>query len=188
MAQGINLLPELTEQEVKKEFYRRKISVVSIAALLSVAIVLLGIFAYQLFLQTSRSRVEREAKSIEKQILEQQDKEILQRTLVDKLNQIRVILSEAVPISSAVANISNLARESGGISIKSVDLKSDGDVSLAGAASNSRALGRFFNAVISSETQKIFDQIVLNHLSRDKGSPFNFSINMDFKPRGLIEK
>src|SRR3989344_8845931 len=142
MAQGINLLPELTEQEVKKEFYQRKISVVSIAALLCVALILLGIFAYQLFLQTQRSRVEADAKNLEKQILDQQSKEILQRTLTDKLNQIQIILSEVVPVSSAVANISNLARESGGISINSINLKSDGDVSLEGAASNSRVLGR----------------------------------------------
>lgn len=185
MAQGINLLPEVTEQEVRKDVYKRKLNVVSIAALLAVALILLGIFAYQLSLKTLKTRAERESKNLEEQISFQKEKEIAQRALVDKLDQIDKLLDEAIPVSSAVANVSNLAKGSGRVTITALDVKSDGDVDVSGKASDSNTLGKFFNALISTNIQNIFDEVTLTTLSGERGEPYNFTINMDFKLKGL---
>lgn len=188
MAQGINLLPELTEREARKEVYKRKVNIVSIAVLLSVAVILVGLFAYQLFLQTSRSRAERESENLENQILDQKEKEIAQLALVDKLNQIDKLLNEGVPTASAVATVSDLASGSGGVSITSFKIKSDGDVLLAGTARNSRTLEKFFESLISKNIKATFDNIILINLSGERGKPYDFSIDMDFKPKGIIER
>ena len=81
MAQSINLLPRVTEAQARKEVYKKKINVTSIAALLAVALVFLGLFAYQLFLQTSRTRVERQSQIKEEEISSQKEKEISQRAI-----------------------------------------------------------------------------------------------------------
>ncbi len=185
MAQGINLLPELTEKESRKEVYKRKVNVISIAALLAVALIFLGLFAYQLFLQTSKTRVDRESGNLEEQISLQLPKEVAQRVLVDKLNQIDKLLSEGVPVASAVANVSDLARGSGRISINTLRISSDGDVVVSGTAADSNTLGKFFKTLISTDIRNIFDKVTLSNLSGEKAEPFSFTIEMDFKPKGL---
>lgn len=188
MAQGINLLPELAEAEAKKGIYKRKVNVVSIAALLSVAVILLGLFAGQLFLQTSRTRVESESKNLEDQIASFKSKEIAQRALVDKLDQIDRLLNESIPVSSAVANISTLTKKNGSINLTRLNVKSDGDVQISGTAANSSSLGKFIKALISEQTKKIFDSIDLSDLSKEKETPYNFTIDMDFQLKGLVPK
>lgn len=186
MAQEINLLPQLTEKEVSREVYKKKVNVSAIAALLGVVVILLGLFSYQLFLQTSRTRVDREAKNIEDQIQQQQTKEISQRALVDKLNQIEKLLNEAPPVSSAVANVLKLSKE-GNISLSQVSVKSDGDVQVAGTSTTSTLLGKFFKALADVD-EKIFAKINLSNLSKEAGEPYQFTIDMDFQLKGLIPK
>ena len=88
MAQGINLIPKVSKGDSRRIVYKKKINVVAIASLLTVAVIFLALFAYQLFLQTSRNRVESRVMAVRDQIKTQQTKEISQRALVDKLNEI----------------------------------------------------------------------------------------------------
>lgn len=187
MAQGINLLPEIGEEQKKKINIKRKINVLAITALLAVAIILFGLFSYQLFLQTSRTRIQRESKNLESQILEKSALEISQRSLVDKLNEIDKILSEAIPISSAVANIRSLSQKSAGVTVTSIDVKADGDVTVTLSSGSSTAIETFIETLISEGVKPIFDEATLTNLSREKGDPFSFTIDMDFQPRGLAK-
>ncbi|MEX0616782.1 MAG: hypothetical protein WD231_03175 [Candidatus Woykebacteria bacterium] len=188
MAQGINLLPQIAEDEAKKEVYKRKLNVSSIGALLGVSAILVGIFSYQLFLQTTRSRVEKESQRLEGEIVAQKEKEISQRALVDKLNQIQKTLDEEVPVSSAVANISNLAEESGAVKIENIDVNSDGDVSIGGVANNSASLSKLIKAIISERYTPKFNKVILSNLSNENKSSYKFVIDMTFIPRGLVAK
>ncbi len=186
MAQGINLLPEITESEARKEVYKKKVNVVAIAALLAVALIFLGLFAYQLFLQTSRSRVEREAKNLEEQILSQKEKEVSQRKLVDKLNQIEVLLSEAVPTASAVANISSVVKKAGDTSTTSLVVKSDGDMLWGANVNNSKGVEAVFTELALAEARGVFERMAIESLSKDENEPFIITVSLDFKPRGVI--
>jgi cell division protein FtsL len=186
MAQGINLLPEITETEARKEVYKKKVNVVAIAALLAVALIFLGLFAYQLFLQTSKSRVEREAKNLEEQILSQKEKEVSQRKLVDKLNQIEVLLSEAVPTASAVANISNVARKASSTSTTSLVVKSDGDVLWGANVKNSKGVGEVFEELEQAEARGVFERMTIESLSKEEDEDFIITVSLDFKPRGVL--
>lgn len=185
MAQSINLLPRITEDQARKEVYKKKINVTSIAALLAVALIFLSLFAYQLFLQTSRSRVDRQSQNIEEEISSQKEKEISQRALIDKLDQIDSLLGSAIPNASAVANISDIAKKSGNISIGNVSIQSDGDVTFGGVATDSKKIEKLIKELISSEERGIFGAITLQNLSREEDEPYNFTINMDFLLKGL---
>lgn len=185
MAQGINLLPEITETQSRTEVYKKKVNVVAISALLAVAIIFVGLFAYQLFLQTSRSRVENEAKELQDQILSQQTKEISQRTLVDKIGEIDKLLGEAVPTASAVANITRVAKKSGNVSVVKLVVKDDGDVIFSGRAKTTTSIQKLFQNLIGSGLLATFGDVSLESLSKEEGEPYTFTINMDFKPRGL---
>ena len=185
MAQSINLLPKVTEAQARKEVYKKKINVTSISALLAVGLIFLGLFAYQLFLQTSRSRVDRQSQNIEGEISNQREKEISQRALVDKLDQIDSLLSAAIPNASAVANISAIAKKSGDISVDQVSIQADGDITFGGVATNSKKIQKLINELISSEEKGIFGVISLQNLSKEEGEPYKFTIDMDFLLKGL---
>ncbi len=184
----INLLPELSQKDVRAEVYKRSASVTSVAALLFVALVLVGLFAYQLFLKTSTSRTESNAKDLQNQILNQKSKEITQRSLVDKLNEIDVLLKGAVPTSSVAASLTKLAKGSGAISLTQLTVKSDGSVAVSGTANGSASLSRFLKTLVSKDLESSFGKVVLDNLSAEKGSPYNFSVNMNFIPVGITEK
>ena len=188
MAQGINLLPEITESESRGVVYKKKINVVAIASLLAVAVIFLALFAYQLFLQTSRSRIENRAKDVQDQIQTQQTKEISQRTLVDKLTEIDRLLSQAVPSAKAVSEIRKVAKSSGNVSIIRLSIKSDGDLIVGGSTNSSRSIQRLFKGLIDSEALEKFGDVSLESLSKEAGEPFIFTLNMDFKPKGLNNK
>lgn len=186
MAQGINLLPEQSERESKKEVYKKKINVVAIASLFTVALIFLGLFAYQLFLQSARSRVETQAKDVQDQVTAQKAKEVSQRTLVDKLNQIDSLLDQAVPSAEAVSEIRKLAKKSGNISITVLSVKSDGDLVFGGSTNSTINIQKLFQEIIGSEQIDNFGAITLESLSKEEGQPYLFTLNMDFKPRGLV--
>ncbi len=185
MAQSINLLPRVTEAQARKEVYKKKINVTSIAALLAVALVFLGLFAYQLYLQTSRTRVERQSQLKEEEISSQRQKEISQRALIDKLDQIDSLLASNIPNASAVANIADIAKKSGNIAIDQVSIQSDGDITFGGIATDSKKIEKLIKELISSEERGIFGAITLQNLSREEDEPYNFTINMDFLLKGL---
>ena len=185
MAQGINLIPEVTEGESREIVYKKKINVVAIASLLTVAVVFLALFAYQLFLQTSRSRVESRAADVQDQIQVQQTKEISQRTLVDKLTEIDRLLTQAVPSSKAISEIRKIAKSSGNISIKRLSIKSDGDLVFGGSTDSTLSIQKLFKGLISSDALENFGDVSLESLSKEQGEPFVFTLNMNFIPRGL---
>lgn len=188
MAQGINLLPDKTERESFVVGYKKKVNVVAIASLLFVAVIFLTLFAYQLFLQTSRSRVENQAVNAQDQIQTQQTKEISQRALVDKLTEIDRLLNQAVPSAEAVSEIRKVAKSSGNISIERLSIKSDGDLIFGGSTRSTLNIQKLFKDLIASEALENFADVSLESLSKEEGEPFVFTLNMDFKPRGLDNK
>lgn len=188
MAQGINLIPEVSKGESRRIFYKKKINVVAIASLLTLAVVFLTLFSYQLFLQTSRSRVESRVKTVQDQIQTQQIKEISQRALVDKLNEIDRLLTQAVPSSKAVSEMRKIAKSSGNISIKRLSIKSDGDLVFGGSTNSTLSIQKLFKGLISSDALENFGDVSIESLSKEEGEPFIFTLNMDFKPRGVGNK
>ena len=185
MAQGINLLPEISDKDTRTEVYKKKVNVIAITSLLAIALIFMGLFAYQLFLQTSRSRVEGESKEKQEQILTQQTKEISQRTLVDKVTEIDKLLGEAVPTASAVATISDVAKRSGDVVVVKLSVKSDGDVIFSGSTSSTLSIQKLFRNLIDTSILSTFANVSLESLSKEEDQPYSFTINLDFLPKGL---
>ncbi|MCH7541978.1 hypothetical protein IH981_04370, partial [Patescibacteria group bacterium] len=102
MAQDINLLPEISEAEVKSGAYRRKINFTAVASLLVVAAILLALFGYWLFLAAQSRRIDSQTKEAESVILSQSRKEITRRSLVEKLDEVDKFILGVIPYSEAV--------------------------------------------------------------------------------------
>jgi len=188
MAQGINLLPEISDKDTRTEVYKKKVNVIAITSLLAIALIFMGLFAYQLFLQTSRSRVEGESKEKQEQILTQQTKEISQRTLVDKVTEIDKLLGEAVPTARAVATLSDIAKKSGDVLVVKLSVRSDGDVIFSGTTGSTTSIQKLFRNLIDTGILSTFANVSLESLSKEEDQPYNFTINLDFLPRGLKNK
>ena len=126
--------------------------------------------------------------AVRDQIKTQQTKEISQRALVDKLNEIDRLLNQAVPSSEAISEIRKIATRAGNVSIERLSIKSDGDLVFGGSTNSTLSIQKLFKDLINSKSLENFGDVSLESLSKEEGEPFIFTLNMDFKPRGLGNK
>ncbi len=186
MAAGIELLPEVTEEESKKSTYNRSVNVIAIVALLIVAAVLFGLFGYQMFLSTSVRSIETKTKEAEQEILSQSRKEATHRLLVDKLEATSNFLSSQLIYSEGWKEMLKIFRGSGA-QLTDSEFGSDGIFRIIGKSKNSKVLGKLIGGLINEARADTFDQVELVDLSKeDTGEPYVFTIDMKFLKKGLM--
>src|SRR3990172_1971002 len=106
MEGGINLLPQLTEKEIKAGVYRRKINIAALASVGLIGIIIVALFSYQLFLTFRANNIEERTNKATSQIVENKDTEILNRSLKEKVTQLQTILTSEIPTSILIDQIS----------------------------------------------------------------------------------
>ncbi len=187
MAAGIEFLPKTIEEEAKQGVYKRSVNVVAIVSLLIVAAILAALFGYQMFLSTSAGSIETKTKEAEDIILseEQNRKEVTHRLLVDKLDATSNFLSSQLVYSEGFKEILSIFRKSGANWISS-EFNSNGVFRIIGKSKNSKILGKLIGGLINESRADTFDMVELVDLTKEKGEPYIFSIDMKFLKKGLM--
>ncbi|MDP2720380.1 MAG: hypothetical protein Q8O75_00255 [bacterium] len=185
MAEDINLLPEVTEEQVKKAGGRRNVNVAAISSLLIVAAILLSLFGYELFLSSSAKRIESQTKAAEENIVSQSRKEITHRLLVGKIEAASQFLASELPYSEGYSQLIEIIKKSGCVLTEST-FKSDGALTIIGEAKTSSNLETLINQLTGKEAAKIFDNARLVDLVWDnKNNFYKFTIDVKFLKKGI---
>ena len=186
MAEDINLLPEVTEKEVKKGVYQRTVNMAAIIALLIVAAILLALFGYQFFLASTAKRIDSQTKSAEQEISNQRSKEITRRALVGKLDVANIFLASSTPYSEAMGKILGVFKKSG-ITLVESTFKGAGQISISGEAKSSNNFGKLVDGLTDEKLSDTFDRVRLVSLTGVEKEPYKFTIDLRFLKKGLME-
>lgn len=187
MAEDINLLPEISEEEAKKGAQKRTVNTAAIASLLVVAVILLALFGYQLFLAASATRIEAQTRAAEEQILAQARKEATHRLLVEKLEKASQFLANALPYSEGHSLLTNILKKCECTLTEAV-FKDDGGLSISGDAGSSSNLEKLVTGLTSEETSEAFGRANMDTLVKQSPDPYKFTIDVKFLKKGLHEQ
>ena len=184
MAEGIELLPDEKKPKLKIGDYKRFVNIGAILSLLIIGAVLFGVFGYQLFIESSAKRIETQTAAAEQEIIAQSRKEITHRLLVDKLEEASKFLAAQLPYSEGYKKIIDIIKKSGAVLVSS-QLISSGTFTLVGNAKNSTVLDKLVKKLTGEEASDTFDQVKLVSLTKEKGEPYVFTIDVRFLKRGI---
>ncbi len=191
MESGINLLPQLTNKEVKAGVYRRKINIAALGLIGVVGLIIVALFAYQIFLTLLAGNVERRTEEATSKIVENRDTEILNRSLVEKAQQLQTILDSGVPTSSIVEQLDLAANNiPEPVKLKAISVIAKNQITVDGIAvgSNpSESLKTWIDNLTSISGQDYFTKISLSSLTGSKSEGYSFSFTMDFLKKGLFK-
>jgi len=177
---GINLIPELSEREVKGQSNRRNVNLIAIGSLGVVGIIILVIILYQVYLALVANNVKDQSSQLQQKIGQLADVEISTLALKDKLSRINKILKNAFPASAAAGEV---LADGAPITISGVEMQDNQDVLVNGVAGSSDVLGAWLDNL---SADKFFGHINLVSLVRDDKTPgYSFSILMNYTKKGL---
>lgn len=186
MESGINLLPEITEKEIKAGVYRKKVNIAAFGALAMVGLIILGLISYRVYLSASAATVENRSKTATENILKNSTIEISSIALKEKLDKIQNILVSEIPTSVLIDEVNKAAATSKPIAIQSLNAQADGTVIVDGTAANSDIFREWIDNLTSSTSQDFFSKINLVTLTGDP-SGYKFSFSMTFLKKGVYQ-
>ncbi|OGY31579.1 MAG: hypothetical protein A3A57_01750 [Candidatus Woykebacteria bacterium RIFCSPLOWO2_01_FULL_41_12] len=193
MAQDINLLPEITEEEVRKSTYTRRVNFVAIASLLVIGTILLAVFGYWLFLAANSERLKVQTKNAEEQILSPSltRKEITRRSLVERLNEAGQFVSSVIPYSESIDKIIKFFSASK-VSLTENEFKDSGDQTLIGEFVSPSHFKTLTDKFISEGETENFDNVTLVSLTKEeldektgKEGNYIFNLGMKYLKKGI---
>ena len=187
MAQDINLLPEITEEEVRKSAYTRRVNFVAIASLLVVGTILLAVFGYWLFLAANSERLKVQTKNAEEQILSPSltRKEITRRSLIERLNEAGQFIASVVPYSESIDKIIKFFSVSK-VSLTENEFKDSGDLTLIGEFDSPSHFKTLTDKFTSEGETVNFGSVTLVSLTKEEldektGKEGNYIFNLGMK-------
>ena len=184
MAEGIEFLPDEKERKLKVPDYKRFVNVGAIASLLVIATILFGLFGYQFYMGSSAKRIEAQTAAAEQDILAQSRKEITHRLLVDKLEKASGFITAQLPYSEGYKKIIDILKKSGAVLVGG-ELANTGTFTIVGNATNAAVLDKVKKGLTAEDMADTFDQVKLVSLTREKGEPYVFTIDLRFLKKGL---
>lgn len=197
-ATGINFLPEVAEKEIQKGVYKRKINVVAVGALLAVGLIIFGLISYQLFLSAQAGQLKKDTTKQEARFTEKRSDgstlaeiEIKNEALIDKLNKAEKFLKEQLPGSVAIgetqtaANTDADAANAPEISLKKLNLTSDGTYLVTGFATNSQVFNTWVTNLTNTNGLEYFAKINMVNFTGAPARGYDFDFNLKFVKRGV---
>lgn len=187
MESGINLLPEITEKEIKAGVYQKKVNIFALGALGAVGLIILGLIAYRVFLAVNAQTVENRSKTATDNITKYiSDVEIPNDTLKEKLDKIQNLLTNEVPTSSVIDQLTAAAQTSQPVTISGLSAQSDGTILVDGTVTNSDTFREWVNNLTNTNGQDYFSKINVVSLTGDS-SGYKFSLAMNFLKKGVYQ-
>ena len=184
MAEGIEFLPDEKERKLKVPDYKRFVNVGAIASLLVIATILFGLFGYQFYMGSSAKRIEAQTAAAEQDILAQSRKEITHRLLVDKLEKASGFITAQLPYSEGYKKIIDILKKSGAVLVGG-ELANTGTFTIVGNATNAAVLDKVKKGLTAEDMADTFDQVKLVSLTKEKGEPYVFTIDVRFLKKGI---
>jgi hypothetical protein len=185
MAEGINLLPEIAEVEVKRGVYRRKINIFALLVLAVLVAILLGFILYWGYLGVRAKTLSDQTTAAEKKISEQTAKEINQRALVGKLDMGKNFLTTALPYSVSMDKIIGIVEGIANLTSNTFDSK---NLEIAGEVSDTTKFSTLVDRLNDPALSGTFGTLVLNSLTKGAAdNPYKFDINFKFLKEGTAE-
>ena len=178
MAQEINLVPEIAEEEIKKGVYRQKSNVAALVSLVIVVAIILGLFGAQLLLLFLEKRTDSDTQKARDAISAQKDKDITRRSLVEKLTKAQEFLALRSPYSVGFGSLIKLAADSNLI-LKETKFEESGIVTVTGEAASSAELAKLITSLDAASFTKNFAEAQLVSLTGSSGKPY--TITLDFR-------
>jgi Tfp pilus assembly protein PilN len=177
----INLLPQLKAEEV--EFLRRKklLELLSVAALIVAAVVVIGVFAYWAILGNEAAAVNSKIEQTQAAVDELASVESLFRGLKLKLDFLDQILPARLSHSQTLEDIGRLLPE--GVGFSEFLLEESGQTVISGRAISSAELGNFSEAISQTRFvggQKI-EKAVFSSIAREKTGFYKFTLKLNLK-------
>ncbi len=183
---GINLIPELTEKELRNSANKSKANRAAIITLVIIGVIVLALILYRIFLGFQTGSVADQERAAEAKIANYRDVEVSQLTLAQKLTQARTILQQALPGSVALAEVTDAAVKANTIILKHVVLNDSGTLTIDGLAPNSTIFASWIDNLTTGDAAKDFSRINLVSMVRNELG-YNFSMLMEFNERGLLK-
>lgn len=188
MESGINLLPEITEKEIKAGVYRRKTTLVAIGSLVVIGVVILALISYQVYLSVSANSIEASSKKAEAIITSHQSLEIRNLALKEKIDKIQQTLESEIPTSTLIdqVGIASSTNISPPITISGISTQPDGTLTVDGTAAGSQIFAQWIDNVTSNTGQDYFSKVKLITLTGSPGN-YKFVFQMNFIKRGVYQ-
>lgn len=187
MESGINLLPQLTEAELKKGVYRRKINMAAFVTLAIVGVIIILLFAYQIFLKLRADSIESQTQAATAKIHEFKDVEIVNLALKQKLDKITDYLTKEIPKSSLVEQVGNASVTNPAIKITNIQTDEKGKIIVEGTAVNSASFHDWIVNLTNDTGKDYFANIDMTSLSGDRANGYKFVFSMDFLKKGVYK-
>jgi hypothetical protein len=188
MAQDINFLPELTEDERRQRTYSRRVNFVAIFSLLVMGAVLLGLFGYWAFLAANAQRIQSQTKDAEQEIISQSRKEITRRALVNRLDKAKEFIDSVLPFSTAADKIIVFFTGSGA-SLTDSEFKENGDMTIGGEFADPSQFNRLVNRFTSTSETENFQEVTLVSMVKDttseEGGNYIFTLGVKYLKKGI---
>lgn len=186
--EGINLLPQQTENEIKSGVYRRKINVTALVTLGVIGAIIVAIIAYQIFLKIRANDITARTEKAETKIQDNQDIEITNLALKEKVDKIEQILTSEIPTSVLIHQVGVDSATSTPIKITNITSSASGETFVDGTADNSAIFSQWIDNLTSDSSKEFFSKINLVSLNRSTEGNYKFSFKMTFLKKGVYQE
>ncbi|HSX57666.1 MAG TPA: hypothetical protein VLE47_00145 [Candidatus Saccharimonadales bacterium] len=185
---GINLLPQITENEIKTGVYKRKINVVAIAVIGLIGVIILLILLVRGYLYVQSNLLENRRKEAVSSIQKNASVEVKAIATKEKLDKIYTLLTTTIPSSTLVDQIDKAALTSPTIAVTEVDISANGETFVGGSAKTSDVFKQWVGNLTNKAANDYFDKVNLVSFSGNPTDGYKFSIKLSFLKKGVYQQ
>ncbi len=184
---GINLLPEIAENEIKAGVYNRKANKVALGVIAVVGVIVLILILIHGYLFVRANLIKSARAAAEQTIRDNAQIEIKALATKEKLDKIYKLLTTSLPTSSLVNQVDQAAATNPAIVVTGVSISSNGEAFIDGSASSSDVLKQWVTNLTSDAQKDYFDKINLASLSGNPSEGYKFSVKLSFLKKGVYK-
>lgn len=184
---GINLLPEMAENEIKSGVYKKKINLFALILLGLVGLGFVGILIFQGALALQAGSIRRRSSDAEIRIQKNQIVEIKALATKEKLDKIEQLLTAAIPSSIFITEISKASATNQPIKVTSLSISQNGEAFVDGIAKDSNVLKQWVDNLTNQVAKEYFAKINSVTLTGNPSEGYRFSFKMTFLKKGVYE-
>lgn len=183
MAQGIDFLKGKRKSFVDREKLFRSIKVGTIVFLVAYCIVVSAIVSYSLYRRQTNKGLQENIALKTKRLTELKKTESLHLLLKQRLSSLTKILAPKSQLYAAVIDYVD-AVSPASVTVKNIEISSDGAVMLSGLAANSKAVDEFLVNIDNEEAKRnFFKKVTLQPVTRQEDGSYTFGLTLQINEK-----